>query len=263
VVSNIAPSSGPAAGNTAVTISGTGFVTGVSVTIGGTPAIVGSVTATSITVTTAGGPAGPADLVVTNPDLQSEKLAGGFTYLAAPPVVNAINVHGSPQAGGGLLLFAGTGLGGTVSVTFGGAPATNLVHDPTPGTLMVTIPPCPAGPTADVFVDLVLTNVDGQTTTWPGFHYGNPPAPSGFTPSTGPKGTVMVLSGADFTADATGVRAGLQISFGGTLGTITQKSPTQITVTVPKLNPGTYQVIVTNFDGQFAVAPGTFTVPGP
>jgi IPT/TIG domain len=178
-------------------------------------------------------------------------------------VVAAINVHGSPQAGGGLLLFAGTGLDNTVSVTFGGGPATNLVHNPVPGTLQVTIPPSPLGPTADGFVDLVLTNGDGQTTTWPGFHYGNPPSATGFTPTIGAKGTVMVIDGVDFTADATGTRAGLQVSLGGNLGTITQKSPTQITVTVPKLNPGIYQVIVTNFDSQYSIAPGTFTVPGP
>lgn len=246
-----------------VTLTGTGFVSGCTVTIGGTPAILGSVTATAITITTAGGRAGLADVTVTNPDRQSETIAGGFDYLAAPPVVAAINVHGSPQAGGGLLLFAGTGLDNTVSVAFGGAPATNLVHNPTPGTLEVTIPPSPLGPTTDAFVDLVLTNGDGQTTTVPGFHYGNPPRSTGFSPATGSLGTVMVIDGVDFTADATGLRAGLQVSFNGTLAAITARSPTQITVTVPKLNPGVYEVIITNFDGQFTVAPGSFTVPGP
>jgi hypothetical protein len=67
----------------------------------------------------------------------------------------------------------------------------------------------------------------------------------------------------DFTADTTGPHAGLQAAFGGTLALIVQKSATQITVTVPKLNAGVYQVVVTNFDGQFAVSPGAFTVPGP
>jgi IPT/TIG domain len=262
-IAGLSPSSGAISGSTAVTITGSGFVTGCTVTIGGAPALVGAVTASSITVTVAGGPAGPADVTVTNPDRQSETLLGAFTFVAAPPVVKAIGVHGSPQAGGGLALFVGTGLGGTVSVSFGGAPATNLVHDPVPGGLLVTIPPSPLGPTADGFVDLVLTNEDGQSTTWPGFHYGNPPAASGFTPDTGPKGTTVTLSGADFTADATGPRAGLQVSFGGTIATIVQKSSTQITVTVPKLNPGGYQIVVANFDGQYSVAPGAFIVPGP
>lgn len=262
-VSGIAPSSGPTGGNTVVTVSGSGFVMGSTVLIGGTAAIVGAVTATGITATTPGGPAGPADVTVTNPDRQSATLPGGFTYLAPPPVVTATNVRGSPQAGGGLLLFAGTGLQNTVSVSFGGAPATGLTYDPQTGTLLVTIPPSPLGPTADVFVDLVLTNADGQSATWPGFHYGNPPSPSGFTPAGGLSGTAVVISGADFSADATGPRAGLQVSFGGALAVIDQKSPTQITVTAPKLNAGVYPVIVTNFDGQYAIAPGIFSVTGP
>ncbi|HEY6100767.1 MAG TPA: IPT/TIG domain-containing protein [Anaeromyxobacter sp.] len=106
-VAGVAPASGPVSGNTVVTLTGTGFVTGSTVTIGGTAAIMGAVTATRITVTTPGGPAGPANVTVTNPDRQSTTLVGGFTYLAAPPVVTAINVRGSPQAGGGLMLLVG------------------------------------------------------------------------------------------------------------------------------------------------------------
>jgi hypothetical protein len=262
-VSGVAPASGPTSGNTLVTVTGSGFVTGSTVLIGGTAAIAGAITATRITVTTPGGPAGPADVTVTNPDRQSATLPGGFTYVAPPPVVTATNVRGSPQAGGGLLLFAGSGLASTVSVSFGGAAATGLTHDPRTGTLLVTIPPSPSGPTADVFVDLVLTSADGQTATWPGFHYGNTPRPTSFTPASGATGTAVVISGADFSADATGPRAGMEVSFGGALATIDQKSSAQITVTAPKLNAGVYPVIVVNFDGQYAVAPGTFSVTVP
>ncbi|HEY6100766.1 MAG TPA: IPT/TIG domain-containing protein [Anaeromyxobacter sp.] len=148
-------------------------------------------------------------------------------------------------------------------MTFGGAAATGLTHDPASGGLIVTIPPSPLGPTADGFVDIVVTNLDGQSAASPGFHYGNRPGASSFTPTLGPNGSTVVIGGADFSADTTGARAGLQVSFGGTLATLTQRSPTQITVTVPKLNPGAYPVVVTNFDGQYSVAPGAFTVPGP
>jgi hypothetical protein len=40
-------------------------------------------------------------------------------------------------------------------------------------------------------------------------------------------------------------------------------SPGSIIVTLPskQLNPGSYAFVVTNFDGQSSVAPGTFIVP--
>jgi hypothetical protein len=84
-----------------------------------------------------------------------------------------------------------------------------------------------------------------------------------FTPTTGRRGDPLTITGTDFTADATGLRAGLQVSFGGTFATITSKTPTQIVVAIPKLNPGTYPIIVINFDSQFGISTGVFTAPGP
>ncbi len=84
-VAGVAPSSGPAAGGTAVTISGAGFQAGATVTIGGVSAAVGPVTATSISATTPAHAAGPVDVTVTNPDGQVSTLAAGFTYQAPPP----------------------------------------------------------------------------------------------------------------------------------------------------------------------------------
>jgi len=68
-VSSIAPDSGPAAGGTSVTITGTGFQTGATVTMGGVPATdVIVVDATQVTATTpALSPGTLNDIVVTNP----------------------------------------------------------------------------------------------------------------------------------------------------------------------------------------------------
>jgi len=148
-------------------------------------------------------------------------------------------------------------------VTFGGVPASGLTYDPVFGNLTVTIPPSPLGPAADGFVDILLVNRDGQSTTWPGFHYGNPPAPSAFTPTAAPRDAEVIITGVDFTADTTGPRTGLSVSFGGTPAVVVAKTATQITVLVPKLNPGQYKIGVTNFDGQVGIAPGFFTAPGP
>lgn len=263
VISGLSPASGPSTGNTVVTLSGTGFVTGSTVLVGGVGAIVGGVTATTLTFTTPGGAAGAVDVTVVNPDRQTATLAGGFTYVAPPPVVTAVNVRGSPQAGGGQLLLVGSGLQDAVSVTFGGVPATGLSYDALRGALTVTVPASPSGPTADVFVDLVVTNLDGQSTTWRSFHYGNAPVPASFTPTSGRRGDPLTLTGTDFSADATGPRAGLQVSFGGTFATILSRTPTEIVVAIPKVNPGSYPIIVVNFDSQLGIAPGVFVAPGP
>ncbi len=77
----ISPASGSANGGTAVTITGTGFLSGASVKLGTTAATdvtVGS--STSITATTGAHAAGAVSVVVTNPDGQSGSLANGYSY---------------------------------------------------------------------------------------------------------------------------------------------------------------------------------------
>jgi hypothetical protein len=79
-VTAIAPTSGPAAGGTAVTLTGTDFVSGAGVTIGGAAATGVNVTgATSAdAVTPALSPGTLNDVTLTNLDDQSGTLAGGF-----------------------------------------------------------------------------------------------------------------------------------------------------------------------------------------
>jgi hypothetical protein len=83
-VASISPSSGSTAGGTAVTITGTGFQSGATVTIGGSAATaVSLVSSTSITATTPAGSAGAQNVVVTNTDGQTGTLSGGFSYLSS------------------------------------------------------------------------------------------------------------------------------------------------------------------------------------
>jgi IPT/TIG domain/Dockerin type I domain len=81
-ISTITPASGTTAGGIAVTITGTNFAFGSSVTIGGTAAT-SVVSSTQITATTPAHAAGAVNVVVTNPDAQSATLASGFTYVAS------------------------------------------------------------------------------------------------------------------------------------------------------------------------------------
>jgi hypothetical protein len=81
----VSPTSGPTAGGTPVTITGSGFVSGATVLIGGvaaTPVVVAS--ATSITAMTGAHAEGPVDVVVTNAGGAPGTLPAGFTYVAGP-----------------------------------------------------------------------------------------------------------------------------------------------------------------------------------
>ena len=80
-VTGIAPTMGPVAGGTMVTIMGTYFASPATVTIGGAMATgVTFVSDTTLTAMTPAGLAGAANVTVTNPDVRSHTLTGGFTY---------------------------------------------------------------------------------------------------------------------------------------------------------------------------------------
>jgi len=85
-VTAISPTSATTAGGTTVSLTGTGFAAGASVTFDGAAASsVAVASATSITATTPAHAAGSVDVVVTNTDGRSGLLAGGLTYTAPPP----------------------------------------------------------------------------------------------------------------------------------------------------------------------------------
>ncbi len=82
VVISCAPPSGPVGVSTSVSIAGTGFVVGATVTFGGVAA--GAIVVSNPNLITCDTPAlpaaGPVDIVVTNDDTQSGTLNDGFEY---------------------------------------------------------------------------------------------------------------------------------------------------------------------------------------
>lgn len=80
-LSGMTPSFGPAGGGTLVTISGSDFQSGASVTFGGISATgVNVVNANTITATAPAHSAGTVTVTVTNPDTTSASLTNAFTY---------------------------------------------------------------------------------------------------------------------------------------------------------------------------------------
>jgi hypothetical protein len=75
-----------------VRVTGTGFVSGATLTLGGVAANVTSVTGTVISATTPADAPGTVDVVVTNPDGQRGTLARGYTYEVVTLTVSANKV---------------------------------------------------------------------------------------------------------------------------------------------------------------------------
>ncbi|WP_428151854.1 IPTL-CTERM sorting domain-containing protein [Brevundimonas sp.] len=110
-VSGLTPNSGPVAGGTLVTLTGTGFTAATAVTFGGTAATnVTVVSATQITARSPAAGAGVADVAVTGPGGTSANTpADNFTYVAGPAPVPTMSewamiLLGTILAGGAALI---------------------------------------------------------------------------------------------------------------------------------------------------------------
>jgi hypothetical protein len=271
VLTSVFPTSGANLGGTPVSITGANFQAGVQVLFGGVPATFVSFNVGGIVVNTPPHGGGFVDVTVVNADGQTATLAQAFQYVAPGPNINALNIHGSPMAGGQLVLIAGSGFSASSTVTFGGVPGTGISFDAVNNVLQVTTPPGPGG--LEAFVNVTVANPDGQSSGFIGFHYGPPPNPTDFfsdvngtkTLNNGKAGQVIDIIGTDFSVQP---GRGVQVLFSGPssgIGTVDTKLSTTTTlfVGIPKLNPGTYTIIVTSFDGQFKIAAGQLIILGP
>jgi len=174
-VTSVSPNSGPAAGGTAVTITGANFAAGATVTFGTTAATnVAVVNSATITATAPAGSAGAVTVTVTVSG-QSGSLAGGFSY-TLPPTVTSVSPNSGSTAGGTTVAITGANFAAGATVTFGAAAATNVavvsgteITATTPAgsagavTVTVTNPGAQSGSLADGFTYVV------ETTATPAF----------------------------------------------------------------------------------------------
>ncbi len=178
-VVSVSPNTGPTSGGTPVTITGTNFQNGATVTFGALPAAnVVVVSATSITANTPLGPTSSqlaVDVSVTNPDSTKGTATGAFTYTVPALAVISITPNtalpaGAPGAAATTVTIYGAGFSSaSTSVTVGGVAATNVqVIDPV--TIHATVPVHAAG-TGDVVVTVGATSA----TLHNGFSWQNAP----------------------------------------------------------------------------------------
>ncbi len=261
-IASISPNTGTINGGTSVTITGTGFLTGVTVSIGGTPATgLTLVSATSITATTPAHAAGAVNVVVTNSDLQVGTLTSGYTYTTTPasnpaPTVTSISPNSGTNNGATAVTVRGTGFLAGATLKLGGTSATGVtVANST--TISATTPAHAAGA-----VSVVVTNTDAKSGTLNnGYTFTAPPAPNpaptviSITPNSGTTngGTALSIAGTGFLPGAT-------VKLGGTSATVLAVvNSTIINATAPAHTAGAVDVVVTNTDAKTGTLTSGYT----
>lgn len=251
-ITSVAPSTGSTSGGTSITITGTDFVEGALVTVGGSACTsVVVVSSTSITCTTPAGTAGAVDVVVTNTDAGTDTEVGGFTYAISSPSITDVAPGSGATYGGTAITITGTDFYPNASVTVGGAACTSIVVV-SPTSITCTTPAGSVGA-----VNVVVTNTDtGTATDAGGFTYTvSNPTITDVAPDSGSTygGTAITITGTDFYAGAT-------VTVGGAACTsVVVVSATSITCTTPAGAAGAANVVVTNTDSQAVTATGGFT----
>ncbi|MHB1090641.1 MAG: IPT/TIG domain-containing protein, partial [Ilumatobacteraceae bacterium] len=168
-ITSMAPSSGPIAGGTAVTITGTNLTDTKAVMFGDTAGTsITVVSETTITVVIPKKVAGLVDVVLTTPD-GSATSTDGFTYVAVPTITSMAPLGGS-IAGGTTVTITGTNLTDTKAVMFGGTAGTSLTNESAESIAVVT-PAKAAGAVA-----VVVTGSGGTVTASDAFMFSAAPS---------------------------------------------------------------------------------------
>jgi hypothetical protein len=208
-VTGLSPNSGPAAGGTSVTITGTNFSGVTAVKFGTSNAT--SYTVVSTTQITAVSPAGSGTVYVTVAaagGTSGAVAASQFTYTGGGtgPAVTAINPASGPAAGGTTVTITGANFTGATAVRFGStnAPSFTVVS----ATQITAV--SPAG-TGTVHITVTTPSGTSASTSADQFTYttGAAPAITSLTPNNGPiaGNTAVIITGTGFTG-ATSVKFG-------------------------------------------------------
>jgi YVTN family beta-propeller protein len=266
-VTGVSPSSGPQAGGTSVTLTGTGLAGATKVSFGSTDVTSftesGNGDSIDVDAPAANAP-GTVSVTVTGPAGTSPVTASdAYTYLPAnPPItgpqVTAVTPPTGPAAGGTGVTISGTGFSGATSVDFGGLPASSFTVDASGTSISAVSPAASAAGSVDVTV--TVASATSPVVTADVFTYlsngspSSPPAPAiaSLSPATGP-----VSGGTQVTVTGSGFTGATAVDFGATAAThLTVQSDDTITVDTPAASyAGPQAVTVTTPSGTSAAGP--------
>ncbi len=224
MVSSISPTSGPAAGGTTVTITGSGFTGATDVSFGSTAGTLVSVDSDiQITAISPIG-SGTIHVTVTTPGGTSNINSNDQFIYISRPIVKGISPKCELTAGGTTVIITGSYFTNAASVSFGSTAGTLVSVD---SDIQITA----ISPIGSGTVDVTVTTPGGTSAISPAdqFTYPPPPLVTSISPTRGPVsgGTTVTITGKGLTC-ATGV------SFGSTAGTLVSvDSDTQVTVISP------------------------------
>ncbi|MDD1707932.1 MAG: PKD domain-containing protein, partial [Methanoregulaceae archaeon] len=259
----------------------TGFLTGASVTLKkageydivalGVPTVVNSTKILCFFDLTNAG-VGSWDVVVTNTDLQSGTLPDGFfiSYPAAPQIISITPVSGVNTGMVAISSLTGTGLQNGVQVILQKAGQADIngtnvmVYPPTEITCEFNL----AG-AAEGLWDVMVVNDDGQSGVLPGGFQVRFPVPkiSNITPAIGlNNGPVSItnLSGEYFRSPATVKLTRLgETDIPATGVAVVNAETITCSFALGGADTGPWNLVVTNPDGQYAIATDIFTVENP
>jgi hypothetical protein len=163
-VTAVTPGCGTSSGGTSITISGSNFVSGATVTVDGTAAgNVVFINSTTLTAMTPAGTVGAKTVVVTNPDTQTAPLNSGFTYVV--PISFAGLASVTPATEAATLTWGAAS--GTPPVTYNVYEATTSGAENFASPVLTTtnlsafITPLPLGTNCSMTYYFVVRAVDG------------------------------------------------------------------------------------------------------
>jgi IPT/TIG domain len=227
-VKNVSPNAGSTAGGNTVTINGTNFLLGTSVKFGATASsLVTFVSATQLKAVAPAHAAGTVDVTVTTPGGTSAIVAGDH-YAYGPPTVSSF----TPTSGitGSSVTINGTGFAPGAIVKFG-LKASTVVTFVSGTQIKATVP------NGAITGKISVTTAAGTGTSASNFTVTL--SITGFSPTTGPAGTVVTITGIGFNSSSI-------VKFNGTAASsVIHVSSTQLKATVPS-TATTGPITVTN-----------------
>lgn len=236
-VSGVTPNIGLVAGSQEIVISGDGLQVGVTVAVDGTNCTdLTHTSAQRISCKVPAHTAGTVNIVITNPDGQTQTLSNSFTYFESL-AISSLSPATGLVAGNETLTISGAGFQPNATVKIGGNNCTNVNVASTTSITCKT----PAHSTGAK--DVVVTNDDGISFTKSSFTYYNPLSISSVSPTS-----TFLLGGKTITINGDGFQPGITVNFGSSsCSTVNIISPTQLTCVNPlKSTPGQVNVVLTN-----------------
>ncbi len=229
-ITSFTPTSG--AVGTVVTLTGSGYVGATKVTFNGTAATFSLASSTRITATVPSGATTGKLAVTTRDGTAASATSFTVTPSPAPPTVTSFTPASGPVGAG--VTISGSGFTGATKVTFHGTAANFNVVSSTRITATV-----PSGATSG---SIAVTTPGGTASSSWSFIVAAAPSITSFTPTSGPVGTNVTISGSGFTGTTA-------VTFHGTAANFNVVSSTRITATVPSgATSGT--IAVTNPGGK-------------